>query len=318
MRAVLASLSLVGLFACSIPVRQARLDSLAAPTQAEIDAADRARARSCGPTVGYLWPGIGQACVGRSEEGMALAALAAAEAGAGVALLQAHPPAGVESAFEQTGPMVPLILLQDTYVYSLSRSAVDQQMARWLPYTPQDELTELIAAPFNVQVLRRPGVWAGALGLTGAAIAVDLAMGSIEAAPGGDPNVFGWTAPAPVGYPLLGAAGVTTFSHVAIAEEISFRGLIQSGLVLVRQFRKRRPQVVSGHAKTALAGVTRREARALPRPPVIRPAPRRATGGCTILRSAPGHSLLPPSGTGRRWHPSESRCSGAARPAPQA
>ncbi len=229
-RALFALLCCTWCLACSVPIRQARLDPAAAPTATEIDAADRVRNRTCGTTVGFLWPGIGQACLGRPEEAALLATMAGAELGAGVAALVVIP------AESQTGDIlsgsgrgVAIIGVQNLWMYSLSRSALDLQLAQWKPYAPQDTLGEMVIAPFNVQVLKRPAVFGGILGLTGAAIALN-ALGS-EPVQRGPPNFFGATVPDAAGYPLAAGLGTVLFQHVAIGEEIAFRGLLQPELV---------------------------------------------------------------------------------------
>ena len=41
--------------------------------------------------------------------------------------------------------------------------------------------------------------------------------------------LFGTQLHDPVGYPLAGGIGVALFEHVAVAEEMAFRGVLQSG-----------------------------------------------------------------------------------------
>jgi len=215
---------------CSAPIRHARLDPAAAPSAVEIDAADRARNRSCGPTVGLLWPGIGQACLGRPQEAAILATMAGAELGVGIAGLALIPSDNqTGELLSDSGQAVAFAGVQNLWTYSISRSALDLQLAQWKPYAPQDTLEEMVIAPFNVQVLKRPAVFGGIIGLTGTAVAINaFSEGSTSR---GRPNLFGKRLPEPVAYPLAAGLGTVLFQHVAIGEEIAFRGLLQPDLV---------------------------------------------------------------------------------------
>jgi membrane protease YdiL (CAAX protease family) len=222
--AALAALVGVALAACCRPVATARTTPVEPPAPRELDAAARHRARACSPALGWLWPGLAQACLGQGAEAAALGGLAAAEAGAAIATYVATDDG------EHPGVALPLVALQDLWVYGLAAAAIDEDLAAHAPYAPRDTTADLVAAPWNLAVLRRPAVWAGTLGLLavgiGASLLVDESADAARA--GDDPDVFGRRFDAPVGYPLGFGVGVGLFAHVAAAEEALFRGVLQS------------------------------------------------------------------------------------------
>jgi membrane protease YdiL (CAAX protease family) len=210
--------------ACSRPVQTARTTPAQPPMPAEIAAAERQQARSCGDGWGLLFPGLGQLCLGKTAEGSALMALGAAELGTAVAV-------GRSQGWEHPGASVPLLGLQDLWVYGNADLYIERALASQALYTPQDGLADMLAAPFNVQVLGRAEVWAGTLVVLGLGIGATLLIdGADTTDAGGDPNLFGRELDGRVGYPLGVLTGAALFSHVAIAEEAAFRGVIQSGL----------------------------------------------------------------------------------------
>jgi membrane protease YdiL (CAAX protease family) len=109
--------------------------------------------------------------------------------------------------------------------------AMENQRAARLRFVPQESLGDLVRAPFSGEVLSRPSVWAGIVGSLAAGIlvsaVVDGGIGTQNA--GKRPVFFGHDVNSALGYPLAAAIGVGLFEHVAIAEESTFRGLIQSG-----------------------------------------------------------------------------------------
>jgi membrane protease YdiL (CAAX protease family) len=117
-------------------------------------------------------------------------------------------------------------------VYGVVDTVLDRQRAAHLPYVPEETLGELAAAPFNPRVLRRPGVWAGIVGLTAAGVGLSVLAGEHLRTGhfGESPNLFGQQLRPPIGYPLAAAVGTALFLQVAIAEEATFRGYIQSDL----------------------------------------------------------------------------------------
>jgi membrane protease YdiL (CAAX protease family) len=236
------------LVSCAIPVRTARLEPTTplseqqgqtalkqqAPTEIEAQAAQRLDTASCSPAWSWLMPGLGQLCMGKTGEGAALSALAVTEIGAAIALANADLPGTSDSGFSpQT---LPLVGLQNLWFYSVADIYLEEDRAEQLPFTPQDTLGELVAAPFNLEVLESPDVWGGILATTAAAFAFSALMSSSTDTPTGEPisdqtpQYFGQEMPAGAAYPLAFATGTALFSHVAIGEEAVFRGIVQSSL----------------------------------------------------------------------------------------
>jgi membrane protease YdiL (CAAX protease family) len=162
-------------------------------------------------------------CRGRRAEGTVLASLGAAEAGAAIA-------AGATSGFGSSAAGVPLIALGDLWTLSIMDVALEEQRAKRIRYVPQESLGELAVAPFSAQVLARPSVWAGIAGSLAAGILVSAIVdrGIDTHNAGKRPVIFGRELNTAVGYPLAGAIGIGLFEHVALAEEMAFRGILQS------------------------------------------------------------------------------------------
>jgi membrane protease YdiL (CAAX protease family) len=81
-------------------------------------------------------------------------------------------------------------------------------------------------------VLKRPDVWAGVVGMLGVGVAASVLAGEKLRTGhyGEDPNVFGKPMRPLFGYPIASAVGLALFEHVVIAEEVTFRGWVQSSL----------------------------------------------------------------------------------------
>jgi membrane protease YdiL (CAAX protease family) len=175
-----------------------------------------------------LLPGVGQICRGKTLEGSALLAFGAAELGTTIAVGQRHP-----DGYSHPGAAVPLIAFQDLWIYANTEPLIERALAQRALYTPQESLADMLAAPFNVQVLKRPEVWAGTLGLLALGIGASWLLEGhlIETDDAfGTPRLFGRNFDRATGYPLGVGVGVGLFGHVAIAEEVIFRGAMQSGL----------------------------------------------------------------------------------------
>jgi membrane protease YdiL (CAAX protease family) len=210
--------------ACSRPIQTARTTHAEPPAPAEVEAAARQQARRCGDGWGLLFPGLGQLCLGKTGEGSALMALGAAELGTGIAV-------GREHGWEHPGSTVPLLGFQDLWVYGNADLYIERALAGQALYAPRDSLADMLAAPFNVQVLGRVEVWAGTLVVLGLGIGATMLLDGVDTTDvGADPNLFGRDFDGRVGYPLGVGIGAGLFGHVAVAEEAVFRGVIQSGL----------------------------------------------------------------------------------------
>ena len=213
-------------FACSRPVKTARVAAIEPPAPEELDAEVALRERSCDPRWGFLFPGLAQLCLGKTAEGATLATLGAAEIGTAIAV-------AVETEDgSHPGVQVPVGAVQNLYVYGIADAAITNALARRERYAPRDTLADLVAAPFNWQVMKRPGVWLGILGTLAVGVTATLALADDVDTDqvGEDPNLFGEVVDRRWGYPAAGAVGIGLFSHVAVGEEALFRGYIQSGL----------------------------------------------------------------------------------------
>jgi membrane protease YdiL (CAAX protease family) len=213
---------------CSRPLATARLSRLEPPAAEEIEAREAIEHRSCTPNLALLFPGAGQLCLGQTERGAIMGSVAAAEIGATVA-------AAVETRdADHPAVELPVAAVSDLWVYGIFDMVLIRQRASAELYVPRDTPSDLVAAPLNLQVMKRPGVWIG-LGLALAVgIGVSVATASDEdfhpEHAGDDPNLFGKHVNAPYGYPLGFAAGAGLFGQVALAEESVFRGYLQSAL----------------------------------------------------------------------------------------
>ena len=212
--------------ACSRPVVTARTSAIEPPAPEEIEAEIAVRGRACDPRLGFLFPGLAQLCLGKTAEGAALASLAAAEIGTAIAV-------AVETEDgSHPGVALPVGAVQNLYVYGVADAAITSALAHRERYAPRDTLADLVGAPFNWQVMKRPGVWLGILGTLAVGLTATLALAEdIDTDEvGDDPNVFGEVMDGRVGYPVAGATGAVFFTHVAVGEEALFRGYIQSAL----------------------------------------------------------------------------------------
>jgi membrane protease YdiL (CAAX protease family) len=213
--------------ACGPPLRQARLSPTTQVTAREHEAWQRhKRGTPCSRNWGFLFPGLSQLCQGREVEGGTLLAFGVAEVGTAIAV-------GRREGIEHPGAAIPLLAFQDLWIYGIFDGIRDEQLASFVPYTPQDTFSELAVAPFNWQVLKRPEIWIGILATTAIGVAVSMFVdesGNTDRL-GEDPNVFGETMQPALGYPIAAGVGAGLFEHVALAEEMMFRGFLQSALV---------------------------------------------------------------------------------------
>lgn len=204
-------------------MHQARRAPEEPASERETQARQRVFDSGCTSRSAILVPGLLQLCRGRNGEGAALAALGAAELGTGIA-------AGATSGFGSAAAQVPLLAFGDLLTASAMDGALETQRAARLPFVPQESLSELARAPFSGEVLSRPAVWGGIAGSLAAGLLVSrIVDGPIRTQDFGKrPVLFGHTLNSAVGYPLAAAIGITLFTHVVIAEESVFRGLLQS------------------------------------------------------------------------------------------
>lgn len=210
-------------FGCASPLHPARTSPVQPVSERERVAEERYENRRCSPTLGLAFPGAGHYCLRQPATAAILAGLGASE----IALSAWT---ASELGFNDNRTVLSFVALQNTYIVGIVDPILEQQRAQKGLYVPQDTLDELLLAPFNPEVLSRTDVWLGIL-VTAATQSLVLALdGSFAAARGRDVNVLGAQLRPALGYPAATLALGATFEHVAIGEEILFRGLIQSGL----------------------------------------------------------------------------------------
>lgn len=170
--------------------------------------------------------GLGQICHNKDVEGGALAAIGAGELATGILLAQYS-----DEGLEHPGSVLALAGFQDAWLIGLSDMLIDRDLSKGLLYAPTDTVSDLVLAPFNIEVMKQPKVWAGLIGVLALGVGVSLALeGGIPETDRSRVNLFGEQVSPGLGYPLgLGAFG-GLFSHVAPAEEMFFRGVVQSEL----------------------------------------------------------------------------------------
>lgn len=170
--------------------------------------------------------GVGQYCHRKDAHAAALAIAGAVDLSAAVAV-------GLESeaGFENPASVFAAVAYQDLWMAGIADVLIDRDLARGRLYAPTDSLGDLLAAPFNWEVMKRPKVWAGILGAVAVGVGVTLALDGVpDGSPTDDANLFGKTVSPALGYPGAMAAFGGLFSHVAPAEELLFRGVVQSQL----------------------------------------------------------------------------------------
>jgi membrane protease YdiL (CAAX protease family) len=170
-----------------------------------------------------LLPGLQQICMGRDVEGGLLAGLFTSQAVAGAAILVADDDDGAAG-----GTLV--VAAADTLVYSVFDGILTEQRARGMAYVPLEAGGNVWAAPFRPRVFLRPNVLFGTLVLATGGIVLQSAIDPMPPPTFAPPNVFGAHPPPAVGYPALVALNGGLMLQVATAEEIAFRGWVQSGL----------------------------------------------------------------------------------------
>jgi membrane protease YdiL (CAAX protease family) len=221
------ALAALSAMACA-PIHRARLDPSAPPSEVELDAAERLADPACSAKWSLLLPGVGQLCTGKTGEGAVITALSVAEIGTAAALATKEE----RSEGDDAALLVTMVALQNTWIYASVDPLLDRQRAALALYTPQDSLADLAFAPFNPEVLSEPVVWGGILGTFALALGYTMLR---------DPHfrldrvnspsdTFGDGVHPALGYTAAGVGGAGMFTHVAIGEEVMFRGLVQSSL----------------------------------------------------------------------------------------
>ena len=202
----------------------ARLDRDAPASDRELEAAGKVQAPKCNPRLGSLWPGAAQYCYGAERTGLLLAGLGAAELGTAIG-------AAIDQNIQAPSSAVPLLAFGDLLTFGVMDAVLEMQRAQRLLYVPQENVAELAAAPFSLEVLAQPRVFLGIAGTLAAGLLVSrLTDGPLSTQGFGKrPVLFGRTVNSSWGYPAAFGIGVGLFEHVSLAEESAFRGVLQSG-----------------------------------------------------------------------------------------
>jgi membrane protease YdiL (CAAX protease family) len=205
--------------------KRARLSADEPPSQQELDDRYGFQHPQCNPRWGAVYPGLGALCAGRDTEGKILFGVATAELATGLTV-------GALSGFGSTAAELPLLGFGDLFTGVTIEASLRVQRSLHLPYVPQETLADDFAAPFRPEVLKQPDVYLGIIGLVAAGYLFEQYVdGPLSTETRGQrPVLFGKTLNPSVGYPLATAIGVGLFSQVATAEEVAFRGMVQSGL----------------------------------------------------------------------------------------
>ncbi len=179
----------------------------------------------CSLAYAALFPGLGSLCAGRATEGSLVLALGLAELGTGLTV-------GLKDSFGNPGAVLPLLAFGDLLTAGAIDTTLRLQRAARLPYVPPETLGEAFAAPFRPDVLSQPLVWGGILGTFALGLVYsELFEGGLTTRHAFErPNLFGKTVNTLPGMLAGGGIGVGLFTHVALAEELAFRGMVQSGL----------------------------------------------------------------------------------------
>jgi membrane protease YdiL (CAAX protease family) len=194
-----------------------------------------------------LCPGCGYFYLGQTERAIAYLGAEAALIVSALAVIDQSPLVVQDdgSVAHDAGRATPLLMAaQNLWFYGIFAAYRDARLARGdLGYrypVAREGLPELLLAPFNPRVLKRPWVWAGLPIMLGAAVGATYGISQLTSSshdevrrtifdPGGV-KFFGKTYSAPAGFALGEAYNVSLFVPVGVGEEALFRGVIQAGL----------------------------------------------------------------------------------------
>jgi membrane protease YdiL (CAAX protease family) len=195
-----------------------------------------------------LCPGCGYFYLGDTTRALGFLGAAAALVGTGFAVLEASPLVrdADGNLGHDGGRAMPLFMAaQNLWFYGIFASYRDARLARgdigWKYPVAREDLTDLLAAPFNPQVLRKPWVWAGLPIMLGAAVGATFLIASVTDQEVGSPRrtladpggvqFFGETYGKAAGIALGETYNLSLFLPVGVGEEALFRGVIQAGLM---------------------------------------------------------------------------------------
>jgi hypothetical protein len=191
-----------------------------------------------------LCPGCGYFYLGQPERGAAFLGTGAALLLGGLVAIR-ESPVDPSTGSRVGGRGLPLLMgLQNLWFYGVFASYRDARLARddegaRFPVA-REELGQLVLAPFDPRVLKRPWVWAGVPLLLGAAAGLGYLISRFEEQPFGatmgrvarptDIQFFGHTYGNGAGAALGSAYNLSVFLPVGVGEESLFRGVVQAGL----------------------------------------------------------------------------------------
>jgi membrane protease YdiL (CAAX protease family) len=194
-----------------------------------------------------LCPGCGYFYLGQPQKGAAFLGAGAGLLVAGLVVLDNSPLVlnSDGSVSHDTGRAQPLLIsLQNLWFYGVFASYRDARLARGdfgarFPVA-EENLTDLLIAPFNPHVLKSPWVWAGLPAMLGAAVGASYVISHATSnrasvalrtlSDGGGVQFFGKHYGTAEGFALGEAYNTTMFLPVAVGEESLFRGALQAGL----------------------------------------------------------------------------------------
>jgi membrane protease YdiL (CAAX protease family) len=190
-----------------------------------------------------LCPGCGYFYLGNYQRALAYLAGAGGLAVAG-AIVFNHSPRDYDGTHDG-GRSTPLFMaIQNLWFYGIFASYRDARLARGdldahYPVA-RENLGDLLFAPFNPKVLKRPWVWVGLPVMLGAAVGASLLISGGSSSKMGESmrtlndsggvSFFGHQYAKGPGVALGEAYNMSLFLPVGVGEEALFRGVVQAGL----------------------------------------------------------------------------------------
>ena len=118
------------------------------PMPREVESEERWAHKRCNPSTFSFYSGLGQICLRQDPEGAALVATTTVDLAGGITL-----------AATGHDALLPLTVASDTWLFSVQAASFEEDRAHHERFVPQDSISELALAPFNLTVLKDPYVW---------------------------------------------------------------------------------------------------------------------------------------------------------------